>query len=121
MPLGGLRSSVDGTLDDFQFPDTDNLRPRQVRFATMAANQNQNANQAPVAAAVPVENWTENPNQGKFNPGTKAGEAIFKLKLSSGLEENKKLLLARSNAPEFQRILESKESSFGGIVSCVPI
>ena len=120
MPLGGLRSSVDGTLDDFEFPDTDNL-PRRNRRATMAENQNQNENQAPVAAAVPVEIWTENPNQGKFNPGTKAGEAIFKLKSSSGLEENKKLTLARSNAPEFRRILESKESSFGGIVSRVPV
>ena len=120
MPLGGLRSSVSGSLhDDTEFPDTDNL-PRRNR-ATMAANQNQNQNQAPVAPAVPVEIWTENPNQGKFNPGTKAGEAIFKLKSSSGLEENKKLSLVRSNAPQFRQILESKESSFGGIVSRVPI
>ena len=104
MPLGGLRSSVEGTLHhNSAFLDTDNLR--RVRFATMAANQNQNANPAPVAAPVPVEIWTENPNQGKFNPGTKAGEAIFKLKSSSGLEENKKLTLAWSNAPEFWRIL----------------
>ena len=93
MPLDGLRSSIEGTLHhNLAFPNTDNLR--RVRFATMAANQNQNANQALVAAAAPVEIWTENPNQGKFNPGTKAGEAIFKLKSSSGLEDNKKLTLA---------------------------
>ena len=79
MPRGGLRSSTEGTLhDDSAFSNPDNLR--RVRFATMAANQNEIANLAPVAAAAPIKIWTENPNQGKFNPGTKAGEAIFKLK-----------------------------------------
>ncbi len=38
--------------------------------------------QAPVAlvASAPVKIWTENSNQGKFSPGTKHGEAIFKMK-----------------------------------------
>ena len=119
MPLGELRSGINGTLNDFVFPDTDNL-PRRNRRATMAhQNQNQNANPVPVAAAAQVETWTENPAQGTFNPGTKEGASIFKLKSKSDLE--KKLELVKASASEFRRALQAKESTFGGIVSRVPI
>ena len=74
---------------------------------------------APVAPD-PVEVWTENPNQRKFNPGTKHGEAIFKIK-TKRLSEDKQLALWRENAQTFFWILETTESDFGTFLTRVPV
>ena len=72
MPLGGLRSSVEGTLhDDLEFPDTDNLRRNRITY--MAGNNNSET----LVASNSVEIWSENPAIGTFNPATKEGAAIF--------------------------------------------
>ena len=81
-------------------------------------NQNQNQNPAPVAQP-PPEVWSENPNQGNFNPGTKEGAAIYKLKTKSDTEN--RLELRQASVQEFRRLLQAKEATFGGIVSGVPI
>jgi hypothetical protein len=82
-----LRSNTE-LPNNFPFPDL--TRRRQVnQTETMPADENA----APAGAATAqAEVWTENPNQGKFNPGTKAGEAVFKLK-TKGLPEDKRLPL----------------------------
>ena len=66
------------------------------------------------------EVWTENPTQGDFNPGTKSGEAIFKLK-AKGLPDDKRITLERKNAPQFCRILQAKASTFGSIMTNIPV
>ncbi len=71
---------------------------------------------APIPAPAPAEIWTENPNQGNFNPGTKAGSDMFKLK-SKGLPEDKRLKLSRADAQKFKRLLEAKETSFGDVIT----
>ena len=86
-----------------------------------AATQNADAQQQ-VNVTLPSapEIWTENPTQGDFNPGTKAGEAIFKLK-SKGPSDDKRIGFERKNAQQFRRLLQAKESTFGSVVTNVPI
>ncbi len=50
-----------------------------------------------VAAAAPVVVWVKNPTQGNFNPGTKSGKLIFKLK-TAGLPDGNHISLDRKNA-----------------------
>ena len=93
MPREGLRSNLN--LQNYSFPDTDDLRRRRRNMANVANNQqvppvNQNQNPAPVAQP-PPEVWSENPNQGNFNPGTKEGAAIYKLKTKSDTENRLEL------------------------------
>ncbi len=78
--------------------------------------------QAPVApvAPAPVKVWTENPNQGNFNPCTKHGEEIFKMK-TKGLPNYKQLALQWDNAQTFFCILEAKDSTFGPVLTKVPV
>ena len=91
MPLGGLRSSVEGSLhDDSAFPDTDNL-PRRNR-ANMADDERSTTSNAASVATNSAEIWSENPALGTFNPGTKAGAAIFELK-TKNKNEKKGLIL----------------------------
>ena len=73
---------------------------------------------APQPASAEV--WTENPMQGKFNPGTKSGEAIFKLK-TKGLPEGKRISLDPQYAQQFRRLLQAKSATFGAIVTKVPV
>ena len=70
--------------------------------------------------AAPVEIWTENPNQGNSNPGTKSGSEIFKLK-TKGLSEKERLSLDRKDAQTFRRLLEAKEPTLGQVVTHIPI
>jgi hypothetical protein len=67
-----------------------------------------------------AETWTENPNHGKFNPGTTAGNKIFQYK-TKGLDHDKRLSFDSKNAALFRRLLEAKEPAFGGVVSKVPV
>ena len=108
---------------NFQYPDL--RRGRIVQF-NMNANANAgNANAvAPVIAAAPPApvtiTWTENPNIGKFNPGTKAGQAIFERKTKS-LPADKRLSLARKDAPTLKRLLDVKANEFGPVATRIPI
>ena len=70
--------------------------------------------------ATPVDIWTENPNQGNFNPGTKSGSEIFKLKMK-GLSEKERLSLDRKDAQTFWRLLKAKEPTLGQTVTHIPI
>ena len=73
---------------------------------------------APPAPAPEI--WTENPIQGNFNPGTKSGAEIFKLK-SQGLPQDKRLSLDKKDAPTFRRLLEAKEPTFGQVLTHIPV
>ena len=73
MPLGGLRSSVAGSLHaDSEFPDPDNIRRERINMAG-GENESQTSNQASVATNSD-EIWSENPALETFNPGTEEGE-----------------------------------------------
>ena len=80
------------------------------------ANQQNQQNAVPVAA--PAEVWTENPHQGNFNPGTKSGEVIFKMK-TKGLADDNKIEMIPDNAAQFRRLLQAKAASFGSIATRV--
>ena len=62
---------------------------------------------APPAPAPEI--WTENPIQGNFNPGTKSGAEIFKLK-TQGLPQDKWLSLGKKDALSFRLFLEAKKN-----------
>ena len=76
-------------------------------------------NQETMAIVYAAKTWTENPNHGKFNPGTAAGNKVFQSKVK-GLPDNKRLSFENKNASLFWRLIESKEPSFGGVVSKIP-
>ena len=124
MPLGGLRSRIDGTFfANSEFPDPDNL-PRRNQ-AIMADDENtsqySNLNTASVSSTSASANiiWSENPAFGTFNPGTKEGALIFKLKTKN--EHHEKIELTKKNAPLFWRLFLAKEPSFGKIISKIPV
>ena len=75
---------------------------------------------APAVAPAPVETWTENPNQGNFNPGTKLGSDIFKLK-TKGLSDDRRLSLEKKDSQIFKRLLEAKSPTFGQVVTHIPV
>ena len=97
MPRGGLRSTT--ILSNITFPTPDDLPSPPVNL-----NQNQSQNQPnpPVAVAAAPKIWSENSAEGTFNPGTKEGTSIFKLKTKNEIE--KKFELVKSSAPEFHAL-----------------
>ena len=82
-------------------------------------SKNLNQIQVSVSTTTSAEIWLENLAVGNFNPGTKEGAAIFKLKTKN--EHNKKIELTKSNAQLFWSLLQAKEPSFGRIISKIPI
>lgn len=72
------------------------------------------------APAPAIEKWTENPNLGNFNPGTKSGSEIFKMK-SKGLSDDKRLTLDKKDAQTFKRLLEAKSPTLGRVITHIPI
>ena len=94
MPLGGLRSSVAGSLHaDSEFLDPDNIR--RERISNMAVDDaSTTSNQALVASNL-EEIWSENPALRTFNPGTKEGAIIFKLKSKN--EHEKRIEMKKEN------------------------
>ena len=91
--------------------------------AANAALAEANANDQPtVNVTMPSapEVWTENPTQGDFNPGTKSGEAIFKMK-TKGLPDDKRINFDKKNAPQFRRLLQAKGPTFGATVTSIPV
>ena len=85
MPLGGLRSTVAGSLyADSEFPDPNNIR--RERISNMAGNAESTTSNPASVASNSEEIWSENPAIGTFNPGTKEGAIIFKLKTKNILQ-----------------------------------
>ena len=89
-------------------------------MSTGAAAVNAPAPPIVAPAPAPVKKWTENPNQGNFNPGTKLGSDTFKLKTKC-LSDDKRLALDKKDAQIFKRLLEAKSPTFGQVVTHIPI
>ena len=70
------------------------------------------------AAAVP-ETWHVNPYHGKFNPSTKAGQAIFERK-TKGLPADERFNVTKKYFQGIRRLLQVKSSSLGAVVTRVP-
>ena len=75
-------------------------------------------NAAAVVVAVP-ETWYVNPYHGKFNPSTKAGQAIFEKK-TKGLPADERFTVTKKDSQGIRRLLQEKSSSLGAVVTRVP-
>ena len=71
----------------------------------------------PAPAAV---SWVDNPNVGNFNPGKKAGQAIFEKK-KKVLKEQKHLTATKNDAQAIRHFLENKAQALGKGVTRIPI
>ena len=72
---------------------------------------------AAAVAAVP-ETWHVNPYHGKFNPSTKAGQAIFENK-TKGLPADERFTATKKDSKGIRRLLQAKYSSLGAVVTIV--
>ena len=62
------------------------------------------------AAAVAVsETWHVNPYNGKFNPSTKAGQAIFEKK-TKGVPADERFTATKKDSKEIRCLLQAKSS-----------
>ena len=68
-------------------------------------------NAAAVFVAVP-ETWHVNPYHGKFNPSTKAGQAIF-VKKTKGLPADKRFTATKKDSQGILCLLQSKIFNVG--------
>ena len=75
-------------------------------------------NAAAAAAAVP-EKWHVNPYHEKFNPSTKAGQAIFEKK-TKGLPADERFTATKKNSQVIHCLLQLKSSLLGVVVTRVP-
>ena len=72
------------------------------------------------AAVVAVpETWHVNPYHRKFNPSTKAGQAIFEKK-TKGLPADERFTATKKDSQGIRRLLQAKSSSLGAVVTRVP-
>ena len=85
--------------ENFAFPEVLPRTRRQQR--TMA-----DPNAAAAVVAVP-ETWHVNPYHGKFNPSTKAGQAIFEKK-TKGLPSDKRFTAPKKYSQGIRRLLQVK-------------
>ena len=97
--------------ENFEFPEVLPRTRQQQR--TMA-----DPNAAAASVAVP-ETWHVNPYHGKFNPSTKAGQAIFEKK-TKGLPANEHFTATKKDFRGIRRLLQAKYSSLGAVVTRVP-
>ena len=74
-------------------------------------------NTTAAAVAVP-ETWHVNPYQGKFNPSTKAGQAIFENK-TKGLPADERFNATRKDSQVIRLLLQAKSSSLVSVVTRV--
>ena len=74
-------------------------------------------NEAAAVVAVP-ETWHVNPYHGKFNPSTKAGQAIFEKK-TKGLPAGKRFTATKKDSQGICCLLRAKSSSLGAVVTRV--
>ena len=105
-----LRSNI-WIPENFEFPAVLPRTSRQQR--TMA-----DTNAAAVSVDVP-ETWHVNPYHGKFNPSTKAGQAMFEKK-TKGLPADKRFTATKKYSQGIRRLLQAKYSSLGAVVTRVP-
>ena len=73
---------------------------------------------AAASAAVP-ETWHVNPYHEKFNPSTKAGQAIFEKK-TQGLPADERFTATKKYSQGIRRLLQAKSSSLGALFTRVP-
>ena len=97
--------------ENFEFPE---VLPRTRRQQRTIPDPNADA----VSVAVP-ETWHVNPYHGKFNPSTKAGQAIFENK-TKGLPEDERFTATKKDSQGIRRLLQAKYSSLGAVVTRVP-
>ena len=75
-------------------------------------------NASAVFVAVP-ETRHVNPYHGKFNPSTKADQAIFEKK-TKGLPADERFTATRKDSQGIHRLLQEKSSSLDAVVTRVP-
>ena len=75
-------------------------------------------NAAAAVVAVP-EIWHVNPYQGKFNPSTKSGQAIFEKK-TKGLPADERFTTTKKYSQGICRLLQANYSLLGVVVTRVP-
>ena len=97
--------------ENFEFPEV--LPRTRQQQQTMA-----DPNAATVGVAVP-ETWHVNPYHGKFNPSTKAGQAIFEKK-TKGLPAEERSTATEKDSQGICCLLQAKSSSLGAVVTRVP-
>ena len=97
--------------ENFEIPEVLPRTRQQKR--TMA-----DPNAAAAAAAVP-ETWHVNNYHGKFNPSTKAGQAIFEKK-TNFLPADEHFTVTKKYSQGIRRLLQEKYSSLGAVVTRVP-
>ena len=66
----------------------------------------------PAPAIMATTEWTENPMNSNFNPGTAAAQKIF-LEKTKGLPEDKRLPLTSSSAKAIMAVLRGKGATHG--------
>ena len=97
--------------ENFEFPA---VLPRTSRQQLTMADPNA----AAAVVAVP-ETWHVNPYHGKFNPSTKAGQAILENK-TKGLPADERFTATKKDSQGIRRLLQAKSSSLGAVVTRVP-
>ena len=76
-----------------------------------------------MAAVLPdpaEDSWVDNPNVGHFDPGAKAGQAIFE-KNTKGLKEENRITETKKDAQFIRRFLVNKSLALGKFVTRIPI
>ena len=71
---------------------------------------------AAVPPAPAADSWVDNLNVGNFNPGTKAGQAIFEKKTKGLMEENR-ITATKKDANAIHCFLENKAPYLGKVVT----
>ena len=97
--------------ENFEFPEVLPITRRQQQKMT-------DPNAAAFAVAVP-ETWHVNPYHGKFNPSTKAGQAIFEKK-TKDLPADERFTATKKYSQGNCRLLQAKSSSLGAVVTRIP-
>ena len=97
--------------EHFEFPE---VLPRTRRQQLTTAD----TNVATVVVAVP-ETWHVNPFHGKFNPSTKAGQAIFEEK-TKGLPADERFTATKKYSQGIRCLLQAKSSLMAAVVTRVP-
>ena len=97
--------------EKFGFPE---VQPRTRQQQRTMADPNAYA----AVLAVP-EIWHVNPYHGKFNPSTKAGQAIFE-KTTKGLPADERFIATKKDSQVIRCLLQAKSSSLGAVVTIAP-
>ena len=73
---------------------------------------------AATAVVAVSETWHVNPYHGKFNPSTKAVQAIFEKK-TKGLPADERFTATNKDSQGIRRLLQAKSSSLGAMLNRV--